>query len=179
AIFDIGTWNKVPYLVMEHLKGESLAHVLERERLEPRRTVELMIDVARGLAHAHKQGIVHRDLKPSNVLVVEDGRAKILDFGLAVFSSASPGAPGGDGPPGPLSPASGGRSSVAGTPAYMAPEQWRGETQDERTDIWAAGVMLFRMFTGEPPYPLADVQKLCLAVASDDPAPSVLSRSED
>jgi tetratricopeptide (TPR) repeat protein len=89
--------------------------------------------VARGLAHAHAEGVVHRDLKPSNVFVTNKGQVKILDFGMAH--------------------AFGRRRLSGGTPAYMAPEQWEGAPEDERTDVFALGVMLYRMLTGEYPFP--------------------------
>jgi serine/threonine protein kinase/predicted ATPase len=168
SIFDIATWKKVPYLVMEHLQGDSLALILSKSRLSLLRTVEIMIDVTRGISHAHENGIIHRDLKPSNVFVLKEGRAKILDFGLASFAQLPT-----------QSPISGGPSLTAGTPAFMAPEQWRGASQDERTDIWAMGVMFFQLFTGQLPYPSANNYKLYEEICSERPAPSVLSLRDD
>lgn len=163
AIFDIATWKRVPYLVMEHLEGKSLAQTIAEGRPRLLRATEIMIDVARGICHAHENGIVHRDLKPSNVFVLNAGRAKILDFGLAGFAHL----PGG-------SAASGGELA-AGTPASMAPEQWTGAKQDERTDIWAMGVMLFELFTGQHPFPFKDYSGLHKEICSNHPAPSILS----
>jgi serine/threonine protein kinase/predicted ATPase len=165
AIFDIATWKRVPYLVMEHLEGDSLAQMLGQTRLSVLRATEVMIDVARGVSHAHENGIIHRDLKPSNVFVLKGGRAKILDFGLAAFAQlpSQPAVPAGESNP------------TAGTPASMAPEQWRGASQDERTDIWSMGVMLFHLFTGQRPYPSTEALELYKEICSEQSAPSVLS----
>jgi class 3 adenylate cyclase/predicted ATPase len=164
AIFDIATWKRVPYLVMEHLEGLSLSEVLSQERLSLLRATEVMIDVARGISHAHENGIVHRDLKPSNVFVLKGGRAKILDFGLAAFAQLPSEAP-----------VSGESNPIAGTPSSMAPEQWHGGLQDQRTDIWAMGVMLFHLFTGQRTYPSTNTLELYKGICSEQPAPSVLS----
>jgi TOMM system kinase/cyclase fusion protein len=152
-IFDLGTSNSVPFLIMEHLEGRPLDSIEMHQELDALGAVRIMADVARGLSHAHKAGIVHRDLKPSNVFIVKDGRAKIVDFGLAsvAFGLDSRGTE---------------WLALAGTPRYMSPEQWKGEPQDARTDIWAAGVMLFEMLVGRPPFPgdsLVDVRKLVLS----------------
>jgi serine/threonine protein kinase/tetratricopeptide (TPR) repeat protein len=165
-IFDVGEWSdrpgatRLPFLVMECLEGESLAALLKREgRLEPRRALELLDAILSGLAHAHEQRVVHRDLKPSNVFITRDGTAKLLDFGLAWFTvSALPRAP---------------HQPTAGTPGYMAPEQWRGEPQDVRTDLWAAGMVLYEMLTGTLPYPHASLEELKARVVSAEPMPQV------
>ncbi|HYO55231.1 protein kinase domain-containing protein [Archangium sp.] len=168
-IFDVAEWvgapwePRIPFLVMECLEGESLAALLQREqRLGVRRAVEIMGAVASGLAHAHARHIVHRDLKPSNVFITRQGTVKLLDFGLARLKSTS-------GSPMPYLP-------TAGTPPYMPPEQWRGGAQDERTDIWSAGVMLYEMLTGELPYPSATLEELRAQVVSPEPVPPVHAR---
>ena len=169
-IFDVSEWKdgpgapSVPFLVMECLEGESLAELLQREHtLELRRTLKLMREVAAGLAHAHEHHIIHRDLKPRNVFITHQGPVKLLDFGLAWLVPV-------------------GTASVpqalpsAGTPSHMAPEQWRGEQVDERADIWAAGVMLYEMLTGELPYPESRVDALRAKVLSPEPVPSLRER---
>ncbi|HSP79827.1 MAG TPA: serine/threonine-protein kinase, partial [Myxococcaceae bacterium] len=144
-IFDASEWSvapglpRVPFLVMECLEGESLAALLARERPSLMRALELLRGVAAGLAHAHEHHVIHRDLKPSNIFLTTQGGVKLLDFGLAWVGAAN----GGGGVP---------HLPMAGTPPYMAPEQWRGEAVDARTDVWAAGVVLFEMLTGELPY---------------------------
>ncbi len=158
-IFDIGEEEGVPFLVMEHLEGRSLDSLLAREEWDALKATKVMTDVARGLAHAHKSGVVHRDLKPSNIFILKEGRAKILDFGLAglskLFSHDLSGA------------------AAVGTPNYMPPEQWLGEPQDGRSDIWAAGVIFFEMLAGRAPFLAPSVEALRKLVTSPDPAPSL------
>jgi class 3 adenylate cyclase/tetratricopeptide (TPR) repeat protein len=167
-LFDVAEWSgepwepKVPFLVLECLEGESLAALLLRERPSLPRCLEIMGAVAAGLAHAHEHHIVHRDLKPDNVFLCSKGQVKLLDFGLAYITAASF--------PSTL------HLPAAGTPAYMAPEQWRGQRQDARTDLWAAGALLFEMLTGEPPCPEAGLPELRAWVLSDVPVPSVRER---
>ncbi len=168
-IFDVSEWRggpgepTVPFLVMECLDGESLADVLRREKtLGLRRALEVMRGVAAGLAHAHEHHIVHRDLKPSNVFISRHGTVKLLDFGLAWLS--------------PSGVAAVPHLPTAGTPPYMAPEQWRGQKMDARTDIWAAGVMLYELLTGELPFPGFLVEELRQQVLSPDPLPSPRER---
>ncbi len=164
-IFDVGEWRgtleapPVPFLVTEYLEGELLASMLRRERPGPRRTLEILEAIATGLAHAHERHIVHRDLKPANVFLTRHGGVKLLDFGLAYLTA-------GKEPHTPYLP-------TAGTPAYMAPEQWRGEPQDARTDVWAAGVVLYELLTGRLPYPSATVEELRARVLSAEPPPPV------
>ncbi|QRN98053.1 protein kinase [Archangium violaceum] len=167
-IFDVSEWvgepweSRIPFLIMECLEGESLAALLHREkRLGVRRALDIMIAVAAGLQHAHERHIVHRDLKPSNVYLGKQGTVKLLDFGLAWLTSGVA--------PGQYMPS-------AGTPPYMSPEQWRGEKQDERTDIWSAGVMLYEMLTDELLYPSATLEELRAKVVSPEPVPSVRER---
>jgi len=136
------------YLVMELLQGESLAeHIRSRGRLTPARALDIAREVAQGLEYAHELGIVHRDIKPDNIVVLpgsaREGFAKILDLGIATSSDASPEEPG-----------------LYGTPAYMAPEQIAGGRIDGRVDIYATGITLFEMLTGEPPFQGSSLQYL-------------------
>lgn len=164
-IFDVAEWcgslgrQCIPFLVMEALEGESLAALLKRGRLGVQRALEILEDIAMGLAHAHARGLVHRDLKPDNVFLTRQEKVKLLDFGLSHVMVATA-------PHAPLLP-------TAGTPAYMAPEQWRGDPQDARTDVWAAGVVLYEMLTGRVPYPRARLAELRALVLSETLMPSV------
>jgi tetratricopeptide (TPR) repeat protein len=136
ALHDFGSGPSGPFLVLELLRGETLAQRISRGPLPPRDAVRVAAQVARALAHAHGEGLLHRDLKPSNVFLTEAGGVKVLDLGLAHLF--------------------GGGAGVGGTPAYMAPEQWRGEPQDGRTDLFALGVILHEMLAGERPYAVRD-----------------------
>jgi len=163
-LFDVAEWGgepggpRVPFLVMEYLEGEPLAALLGRGRPGLKRTMELMEAVAAGLAHAHRRHLIHRDLKPANVFLTREGTVKLLDFGLAhLMASASTA----------LS------RPTAGTPAYMSPEQWRGEPQDERVDVWAAGVMLYELLSGVLPYAELNSEQIRAQVLSPEPLPSV------
>ncbi len=168
-IIDVTEWHgspggqPIPFLVMELLEGVSLARLLKRGRLEVQRALELLEAIVLGLAHAHVRGLVHRDLKPDNVFLTRQGTVKLLDFGLSHVMVATV-------PRAPFIP-------IAGTPAYMAPEQWRGdETQDARTDVWAAGVVLYEMLTGRVPYPRARLAELRARILSKEPMLSVRAR---
>jgi tetratricopeptide (TPR) repeat protein len=150
TLHDVGRSEQGPYLVLELLRGQTLADRLEQGPLPVREVLRIALGIARGLAHAHAEGVVHRDLKPANVFLCEDGQVKLLDFGLAH--------------------ALGRRRLEGGTPAFMAPEQWRGAPEDERTDVFALGVLLFRMLSGELPFPEDDAGR---AVQSSRAAPAL------
>jgi tetratricopeptide (TPR) repeat protein len=133
TLHEVGRSEQGPFLVFEFLRGKTLQERLDDGPMPVQEAVHIAAEVARGLAHAHAEGVVHRDLKPSNVFVTNKGQVKILDFGMAH--------------------AFGRRRLSGGTPAYMAPEQWEDAPEDERTDVFALGVMLYRMLTGEYPFP--------------------------
>jgi serine/threonine protein kinase/tetratricopeptide (TPR) repeat protein len=133
TFYDAGRADSGPYLIFELLEGEDLRERLGRGPLQVREAIRIAIEIARALAHAHAASVVHCDLKPANVFLSERGAVKVLDFGVArVFGES--------------------RLGSAGTPAYMAPEQWRGEEEDARADVFALGVMLFEMVSGSVPF---------------------------
>ena len=141
AVHDYGTDRdtRLAYLVMEHVRGINLRQLLqERGALPPARAVALIEPVLRALAAAHAAGLVHRDIKPENVLLADDGRVKVADFGLARAVETSN-----------LTQTTG---LLIGTVAYLAPEQVESGTADARTDVYAAGVLLWELLTGTPPY---------------------------
>src|SRR5213596_3077123 len=147
TIYDVGQEGGAPYIVSELLEGETLRDRLNRGALPPRRAVDAALQVAHGLAAAHEKGITHRDLKPENIFLTRDGRAKILDFGLAKLTGKEL--------------AIEGQSKlqtvdrhtqpgmVLGTVGYMSPEQVRGRESDHRSDIFAFGAILYEMLTGK------------------------------
>ncbi len=160
AVFDVGEHEGTPFLVMELVAGTSLRALLVASTVPMSERVRWLVDVARALAAAHRAGLVHRDIKPDNVIVREDGVVKVLDFGIARRDVASVGAgPTSslrttDLPSGSLSyeTTQEGASVLAGTPAYMAPEQIRGEPIDGRADQFAWGVMAWEVLTGQRPW---------------------------
>jgi predicted ATPase/class 3 adenylate cyclase len=166
-VHDVSEWSKaswtvrVPFLIMEYLEGESLSALLERGRPGLKRAVEILRGVVAGLAHAHAHHVIHRDLKPGNVFITREGGAKLLDFGMAHLVAQSSDIP---------------QQPTAGTPFYMAPEQWRGGPQDERTDVWAVGVLFHELLTGEPPYVSSSWAELRERVLSPLPVPPVRER---
>ncbi|MGO4147289.1 Stk1 family PASTA domain-containing Ser/Thr kinase [Paenarthrobacter sp. YAF11_1] len=136
GVLDQGEDGHIAYLVMEYVKGHTLRDVLtEQGVLAPRLALALIDPVIEGLAAAHGSGLIHRDIKPENVLIADDGRIKVGDFGLAraVSANTSTGA-------------------LIGTVAYLAPELVLGQPADARSDIYSAGIMLYEMLTGKQPY---------------------------
>jgi serine/threonine protein kinase len=131
AVLGSGRCGPGPYVVFEHLSGETLKRRLERGPVPAGEAIGMAAAIARALAHAHGHGVLHRDLKPSNVFLPRGGEPKLIDFGLARVLGASV-------------------PSGSGTPGYMAPEQRRGGTEDARTDLFALGLLVHEMATGKP-----------------------------
>jgi eukaryotic-like serine/threonine-protein kinase len=174
AIVDVGTApDGAPCLVMEYLDGENLADLLEAEGALPiPRAVEIVRQVCRGLSVAHRQHVIHRDLKPRNLIVcrLSDGSdlVKIVDFGIAKLRGPRTG-----------EGTNTTTGATLGTPHYMAPEQARGEkTLDERTDIYALGVILYELLTGEKPHPGDSYNAIIYHILSKDPVPVAELREE-
>ena len=143
------------YLILEFVEGESLADRLDRGPVPVDEAIEIAAQIASGLEAAHDAGVVHRDLKPANIMVTPEGRAKILDFGLARYDENQSSSGGLDSPtltsPHPhRSPTIEG--TILGTAAYMSPEQARGRRIDKRSDIWSFGVVLYEMLVGASPF---------------------------
>ena len=146
AVYDVGTHDGTPYLVTELLEGSSLRVRLTSGPLPPRKATDYAVQVAHGLAAAHDKGIVHRDLKPDNIFICRDGRAKILDFGLAKLTSPDAG----DATVTSLAHLDHtGSGIVLGTAGYMSPEQVRGQKADSRSDIFSFGAVLYEALSGE------------------------------
>jgi eukaryotic-like serine/threonine-protein kinase len=145
SIFDIGDERGAPYVVSELLEGETLRDRLRNGPLTSRKAIDYAQQIASGLAAAHEKGIVHRDLKPENLFITNDGRAKILDFGLAKVTRPDTDSSG-DAPTMQVGTEAG---TVMGTAGYMAPEQVRGKPADPRSDIFAFGAILYEMLSGK------------------------------
>jgi serine/threonine-protein kinase len=166
TIYEVGEADGQAYIAMELVEGESLSARLAAGPLPAKQVLRYGSQIADALSHAHERGIVHRDLKSANVALTPDGRAKVLDFGLAkrvsgeelaevTRSQLSLTAPG----------------AVAGTLAYMAPEQLRGEPADARSDIWALGVVLHEMLSGQRPFQGKSGYELSAAILREQPGP--------
>jgi TolB-like protein/tetratricopeptide (TPR) repeat protein len=150
ALFDAGRCPEGPYLVYELLEGARLSERLEASPTAPAEAVRIALSVARALSVAHARGVAHHDLTPDQVFLCNDGAVKVLDLGVAHTF---------------------GRTRLdSGQPGYVAPEQWRGAPEDERTDVYALGVLLYRLLTGQLPFPDDDSGR---AAASARAAPSV------
>jgi Tol biopolymer transport system component len=164
AVYDIGVFNGLPYIVSELLEGVSLRSRLADGPLSWRKILDYAKQTAEGLAAAHDRGIVHRDVKPDNLFVTNDGRVKILDFGIAKLTAAEDAS--GRNTSLPTDTAVG---TVIGTAAYMSPEQVRGETVDARSDIFSLGAVLYEMITGRPAFRRDTSAETMAAILKEDP----------
>src|SRR5712691_324373 len=169
TIYDFGAEASTPYVAMELLEGETLREKMQLNgdavRLPMRKAIDYSVQIANGLAAAHDKGIVHRDLKPENIFITKDGRAKILDFGLAKLT---PGRDNGntnartqqrDTSPG----------TVVGTAGYMSPEQVRGQPVDHRSDIFSFGAILYEMLSGRRAFRGDSSVETMNAILKEDP----------
>jgi predicted Ser/Thr protein kinase len=156
-VYDIGDADGRPFLSMEFIDGEDLASLLRRiGRLPKDKAIELAREICAGVGAAHELGVVHRDLKPANVMIDGRGRARVADFGLASM----------------LDELGGGRDAMAGTPAYMAPEQLAGADATKRTDIYALGLVLYELFTGKRAHDVKTIAGLKERYSSSAPPTS-------
>jgi eukaryotic-like serine/threonine-protein kinase len=168
AVYQFGVFDGAPYLVSELLLGETLRQQLQRGPLPLRKAIDYGIQIARGISAAHEKGIVHRDLKPENIFITQDGRIKILDFGLAkltqpqadwhataptIIAATEPGV-------------------VMGTAGYMSPEQVRGKPVDHRADVFAFGAILYEMLAGTRAFQRSTSADTMAAILNEDP-PSI------
>jgi eukaryotic-like serine/threonine-protein kinase len=166
TIYDIGAHEGAPFIVAELLEGEELRAQLESGALPARRALEYALQITQGLAAAHEKGIVHRDLKPENLFVTKDGRVKILDFGLAKLGPPQPGVVDTGAPTQKRLTDPG---VVMGTVGYMAPEQVRGQETDHRADIFAFGVILYEMLSGQRPFRGDSAIEVMNAILKEEP----------
>ena len=166
AVYDVGMYDGAPYLVTELLEGATVRNRLCNGALHPRKAVDHAVQIAHGLAAAHDKGIVHRDLKPENVFICQDGRVKVLDFGLAKLTEAESR----EGAVTSLEPAlQTGSGVVLGTAGYMSPEQVRGQKADRRSDIFSFGAVLYEMLSGQRAFHGATPADTASAILKEEP----------
>ena len=168
TIFGFEELDGTHFLVMELVEGEDLAERISRGPIPVDEAIALFVQIAEGLEAAHERGIVHRDLKPANVMITRDGRAKLLDFGLAKAAAAPVPDPDLSQSPTRTEIATTG-GQILGTAAYMSPEQARGETVDQRTDVWALGCCLFEALAGAPAFGGKTVSDTLASILRDAP----------
>jgi beta-lactam-binding protein with PASTA domain/predicted Ser/Thr protein kinase len=164
AVYDTGeevssTGEKLPFIVMEFVNGRTLKEVLAAEqRIQPRRALEMIADICAALEFSHRHGIIHRDIKPGNVMITQNGQVKVMDFGIAraLASGATTMTQ---------------TSAVIGTAQYLSPEQARGESVDARSDVYAAGCVLFELLVGHPPFVGDSPVSVAYQHVREDPRP--------
>ncbi len=146
--------TQTPYLVMEFLEGQPLDRILDKGSIPFPKACAWGAEVASALGVAHRKGVIHGDVKPANMLITDDGRVKLMDFGMARLASRDSVA-----------------TPLAGTPAYWCPEQIVGKPQDARSDLFSLGVVLYEMVTGQRPFDADSLQGICSRVLSSTPLP--------
>jgi eukaryotic-like serine/threonine-protein kinase len=146
--------TQTPYLVMEFLEGQPLDRILEKGSVPYPRACAWAGEVACALGAAHRKGVIHGDVKPANMLITDEGRVKLMDFGMARLASHDSKA-----------------TPLVGTPAYWCPEQIVGKPQDARSDLFSLGVVLYEMVTGKRPFDAESLQAICGRVLSSTPLP--------
>jgi serine/threonine protein kinase len=162
TIHEIGeTEDGTLFICMAYYEGETLKKKVTSNQLSVTSAIDISVQIAQGLTKAHEKGIVHRDIKPANLFVTNDGILKILDFGLAKLAGVTkltkPG-------------------TTLGTVAYMSPEQMQGEEVDQRTDIWALGVVIYEMLTGKLPFKGEYEQAVMYSILNEKPEPITATR---
>jgi len=154
TLYDVGhTEERIPWLAMEYVDGETVAELLQGEKLKPEVVISLVSQIASALDYAHGEGVVHRDIKPSNVIVYAGEKVKVTDFGIAKLMDADATHSG----------------LMMGTPSYMSPEQAMGEDLDGSTDIFSLGVVAFEMLSGKQPFPGNNVTSILYKLVHSDP----------
>ena len=165
TIYDIDVTDGVDFIAMEHVAGQTLEELIPAGGMEPAQAIQFGAQIADALAAAHQSGIVHRDLKPSNIMVNEQGRVKVLDFGLAKLIEPVAGEEGET----RTATTQTREGAILGTASYMAPEQAEGKPVDQRADVFSFGVVLYEMLSGVQPFRRDSVSGTLAAILRDDP----------
>lgn len=156
TIHEVAEYGNRPFIVMEYLQGKSLQEMIRSGHMPMGKAIDLAVQIGEGLDAAHRAGVIHRDVKPANIVVGDDGRARMLDFGLATIKGTERLTQTG---------------STVGTLGYMSPEQTRGEATDQRSDIFSFGVILYEMITGCLPFRGEHEAAILYAIAYEEPEP--------
>ena len=167
AVYDIGSHDDAPYIVTELLEGETLRARLSGGAIAARRAIDYAVQITKGLAAAHEKGIIHRDLKPENLFLTNDGRVKILDFGLAKLTQLEGQAAQQTNLP--TAPAATEPGVVMGTLGYMSPEQVKGKPADQRSDLFAFGAILYEMLSGARAFHRDSAAETMSAILREEP----------
>ena len=153
-VFDRGEWDGTYYIAMEFLPGRNLKQIVrEHGALDPALAGDLVIQILKAARFAHRRGIVHRDIKPHNVIVDDEGRAKVTDFGIARAGASDMTETG----------------SIMGTAQYLSPEQAQGLPVDARSDLYSIGIVLYELLTGRPPFDAESAVTIALKQVSETP----------
>jgi beta-lactam-binding protein with PASTA domain/predicted Ser/Thr protein kinase len=156
AVYDRGEFDDTYYIAMEFLEGRSLKQVVRQDgALDPDRAIDLVLQILKAARFAHRRGIVHRDIKPHNVIVDDEGRAKVTDFGIARAGASDMTETG----------------SIMGTAQYLSPEQAQGHPVDARSDLYSIGVVLYELLTGRVPFDAESAVTIALKQVSEEPVP--------
>ncbi len=156
-VFDVSFGDRLQYIVMEYVEGITLKEYIEQQQvINCKEVVHFTTQILRALQHAHDKGIVHRDIKPQNIILLQNGNIKVTDFGIARFSRSETRTM---------------TESAIGSVHYVSPEQARGETTDEKTDIYSVGVLMYEMLTGQLPFQSDNAISVALMQVNDDAVP--------
>ncbi len=170
-IHELGQSDDVDFIAMEYVDGQALNRVLQNRRLTPEKIAAWGLQVAEGLACAHRKGLVHRDLKPANILVSSEGTVKIADFGLATLAGPADSAVALLSSTPTVAPMGAAQTAIAGTLPYMSPEQVRGRQVDRRSDIFSLGIVLYEMVSGQRPFRGTGVSETAEEILKSEPIP--------
>lgn len=162
-VFEVSEFQGRPFFAMAHIDGRSLRDVIREDKLSINEAIELTKQICEGLHKAHNSGVVHRDIKPGNIIIDEDNKARILDFGLATVAGENKLTKTG---------------STLGTVGYMSPEQTQGQKVDQQSDIWSLGVILYEMISGRVPFEGEHSAAIAYSVVNETPHPLARYRAE-
>ena len=169
TIYEVGSFENRQFIATEYVEGETLRQRQAHSPLKINEALDVAMQVASALSAAHQAGIVHRDIKPENIMLRHDGYAKVVDFGLAKLTETADSSPDSS----TLLQVDTATGVVMGTTAYMSPEQARGISLDQRTDIWSLGVVLYELLSGRAPFKGETPSDLIVSILERDPTPLV------